>query len=438
MSKVATVTPGAVPASRAVAIRRACRSTTFAQNGPRDCEGSQTVFQVATRGIAAISMTALLSFGAVDTEPAMAALSNPNTRLPRNGVAALRRAVPSVNTDAGEIQGRLEEAAYLLRIPQRKPWGTMGDDVKSSLGIVRDRRAKLLETVPPGEAKTTAEATIAELDQLLTELGDIAGSQDVERFDIGVAMALDATSRLRVLQAPGLPFDVPKRYDSLPRLTGRATVDLTVRKNGPDTFGFVNGEETKTAMLRVIVDGYNAPITAGNFIDKVHNGQYDGIRIKRSETALIVDPSPDDRDQNLPLEVKPIDDYEPRYRSPLNVMGAEELPTLPLSVNGSLAMARGIEDGTSSATQFFVYQFDKRSAGLGGLAFEEGEFSVFGYVVKGEEEGFLSQLTTGDTIVSAKIVEGYDRLLNATTRSAPPVSVEGPTGADAVVKAPTE
>ena len=38
-----------------------------------------------------------------------------------------------------------------------------------------------------------------------------------------------------------------------------------------------------------------------------------------------------------------MDDYEPRYRSPLNVMGAEELPTLPLSVNGSLAMARGNE-----------------------------------------------------------------------------------------------
>ena len=36
------------------------------------------------------------------------------------------------------------------------------------------------------------------------------------------------------------------------------------------------------------------------------------------------------------------------------------------------------EDGTSSPTQFFVYQFDKRSAGLGGMAFEEGEFSVRG------------------------------------------------------------
>ena len=99
--------------------RRACRSTTFAQNGPRACEGSQTVFQVATRGIAAISMTALLSFGAVDTEPAMAALSNPNTRLPRNGVAALRRAVPSVNTDAGEIRAAWRR---LLTSSSTKPW----------------------------------------------------------------------------------------------------------------------------------------------------------------------------------------------------------------------------------------------------------------------------------------------------------------------------
>jgi hypothetical protein len=44
---------------------------------------------------------------------------------------------------------------------------------------------------------------------------------------------------------------------------------------------------------------------------------------------------------------------------------------------------------------YFVYQFDKRSAGLGGMAFEEGEFSVFGYLVKGEEEGFLNQLQSG-------------------------------------------
>ena len=198
MSKVASVTLGVAPASRAMPNRRACRVTTSAHHGrspARECELSKTLLQIASTATT-ISMSALLAFGAIDTEPAMAALSNPNTRLPRNGVAALRRAVPAINTDAGEIQGRLEEAAYLLRIPQRKPWGTMADDVKSSLNIVRDRRARLLETVPSGESKTAAEATIAEIDQLLTELGDIAGSQNVERFDIGVAMALDATSCL--------------------------------------------------------------------------------------------------------------------------------------------------------------------------------------------------------------------------------------------------
>ena len=46
-------------------------------------------------------------------------------------------------------------------------------------------------------------------------------------------------------------------------------------------------------------------------------------------------------------------------------MGGEELPVLPMSVNGSVVMTHGPDDGTSSASQFFFYQFDKRSAGLG-------------------------------------------------------------------------
>ena len=97
--------------------------------------------------------------------------------------------------------------------------------------------------MPEGEAKSTAQETLGELDQLLTELTDIAGQQDVERFDRGVAMALDATSRLRVLQAPGLPFDLPRRYDALPRLTawggggrGRGTTSDSTRL----LFNFLN------------------------------------------------------------------------------------------------------------------------------------------------------------------------------------------------------
>jgi hypothetical protein len=190
----------------------------------------------------------------------------------------------------------------------------MSDNVKTSLAVVRDRKDRLLEPVPVGAAAAAAEETRAELEQLLVELTAIAGAQDVERFDRGVAMALDATSRLRVYQAPGLPFDVPRKYDALPRLAGRAVVDLTVRKAVGNSFGFVNGDETNTATLRVVVDGYNAPITAGNFVENVRRGAYNGVSLKKSETALLaparagkVDPS-----ATLPLEVKPLDDYEPR------------------------------------------------------------------------------------------------------------------------------
>jgi len=371
---------------------------------PLAAVGSQTVgFGVAT-GLATTLATA---------SDASAALSNPNTRLPRNGIAALRRAVPGINEDSGLVQSKLEEAAYLLRIPQRKPWGTMGDNVKVSLNTVRDKKEKMLAPVPVGDARDAAETTRAELEQLLLELVDIAQAQDVERFDRGVAMALDATSRLKVFQAPGLPFDVPRKFQNLPRLTGRATVELVIKKAPGTSFGYVNGDETNQVVLTIVVDGYNAPLTSGNFVENVINGVYDDVTLQKSETALLTVPKNGvDTAATLPLEVKPIDDYEPRYRSPLNVMGAEELPTLPLSVNGALAMARGAEDGTSSASQFFIYAFDKRSAGLGGMAFEEGEFSVFGYVTKGEEEGFLSQLNTGDTIVSAKVISGGERLVN--------------------------
>ena len=42
---------------------------------------------------------------------------------------------------------------------------------------------------------------------------------------------------------------------------------------------------------------------------------------------------------------------------------------------------------------------------------------MFGYVVGGEEEGFLSQLATGDVIVKAEVVEGMDRLVNGSRRT---------------------
>uniref|UniRef100_A0A2P2K9Z2 Peptidyl-prolyl cis-trans isomerase CYP38-like PsbQ-like domain-containing protein n=1 Tax=Rhizophora mucronata TaxID=61149 RepID=A0A2P2K9Z2_RHIMU len=66
--------------------------------------------------------------------PAKAVLYSPDTKVPRTGELALRRAIPA-NTNMKKIQTSLEDISYLLRIPQRKPYGTMEGNVKKALKV---------------------------------------------------------------------------------------------------------------------------------------------------------------------------------------------------------------------------------------------------------------------------------------------------------------
>lgn len=105
----------------------------------------------------------------------------------------------------------------------------------------------------------------------------------------------------------------------------------------------------------------------------------------------------------------PSGQFEPLYRTTLSIQDGE-LPVLPMSVYGAVAMAHSADsDEYSSPSQFFFYLYDKRNSGLGGISFDEGQFSVFGYATTGRD--ILSQIKTGDVIRSAKLVEGQDRLV---------------------------
>lgn len=107
----------------------------------------------------------------------------------------------------------------------------------------------------------------------------------------------------------------------------------------------------------------------------------------------------------------PAGEFSPVYRLALDVRGGE-LPVLPLSVRGAVAMARIPDvEGFLSGEQFFIYKFDSSQAGLGGLSFDEGEFGVFGYVTDGMDS-IVARLESGDRIVSARLVSGADRLVN--------------------------
>ncbi len=69
------------------------------------------------------------------------------------------------------------------------------------------------------------------------------------------------------------PYEVPEEFANKPLLKGRATVEMKVKvKDNPNI---------ENALLEMVVDGYNAPVTAGNFLDLVERHFYDGMEIQR-------------------------------------------------------------------------------------------------------------------------------------------------------------
>ena len=46
------------------------------------------------------------------------------------------------------------------------------------------------------------------------------------------------------------------------------------------------------ARLQLVVDGYSAPITAGNFIQNVQKGMYKDIKLNSSYISVLVGPQP--------------------------------------------------------------------------------------------------------------------------------------------------
>ena len=46
-------------------------------------------------------------------------------------------------------------------------------------------------------------------------------------------------------------------------------------------------------MMRIVVDGYNAPVTAGNFVDLVDRKFYDSMQIQRADGFVVQTGDPD-------------------------------------------------------------------------------------------------------------------------------------------------
>lgn len=342
--------------------------------------------------------------------PSLAVLNSPRAQLPRTAVTALRRAIPAFNDQVQQTQEYLDNVSFSLRIPQRKPWGTMANDTASALELSANT-SRMLAGVPE-ENLDQAKDVLESLTRGLYELDEAIQVRDQEQVSLRATKVLNILADLKLLQAPGLPFVVPKEFGNFPILTGRAVVEVVLQKGDGSLINTPTGDAKQTTMT-IVLDGYSAPISAGNFAANVQDGLYNGKKLSADSTAIAAGAglAPG---KVLPLEILPVGEFSPLYKSPLDVQYGER-PVLPLSIFGSVAMTHAGSTSFAAGDEFFVYKFDRSQAGLAGMSFDEGTFGVFGYVTNGA--GVIDKIETGDVIVNARVVSGSEKLLRPMSKS---------------------
>jgi peptidylprolyl isomerase len=314
--------------------------------------------------------------------------------------AILRYALPIDNPKVRELQGNLEDIFNQIK---RKRWNLVSRDVKSAASILSSSSDKLLASIPE-ESQENAQILIKDMNEEMSQLQAAVESQDKQKIIDERSELLSKVGQLEQLMVQGFPFVVPEEYANLPQLKGRAIVEI----------------ETNKGNLTVVVDGYNAPVNAGNFIDLVNRGFYNGLPFTRGGDDFVVqsgDPQgsadgfvdPKTKQYRaIPLEVYIRGEQDAIYGSTLEDLGIYLADlTLPFNAYGAVALARPEEEPNGGSSQFFFFKFDNELTPPG-FNLMDGRYSVFGYVVKGKE--VLRDLTDKDKIISAKVVDGLNNL----------------------------
>ena len=184
------------------------------------------------------------------------------------------------------------------------------------------------------------------------------------------------------------------KFPGAPRLKGKATVTMIIKD--------------KPVILEL--DGDNAPITAGNFVDLVDQGFYNGLTFHRVIKDFVAQggdpqgngtggyiPKGKGQERRIPLEIKLKGSSEPAYSQVFeDVQSGSQVPVL-VHKRGVLSMARS-QSPDSASSQFYVTLAD--------VNFLDGKYAVFGKVVKGME--VIDSIKIGDKITSAKVTARAD------------------------------
>lgn len=347
------------------------------------------------------------------------------SRVNKDPESLLRYGLPIKDKDTRDLQKAVEEIKDNLRGKRITAASQNVQTAARLVGAKADKIAGLAATAQGrAEVKTKLEQLSQELAPITGELADLgpAGSpQEREALDAAAkhqAAAADLVSQIEVRLVPaGYKAAVPEEYAALPRLDGRARVEFTLRKADKGDKFTIDSVLYDRAKVQVILDGYTAPLTTGNFLDLASKKFYDGMAIQRSDGFVVQTGDPDGPDgplfgyspdgnpknvRQIPLEIFVDTDKDPTYGTTTEDDGRGSAQTkLPFQAYGALGMARSEYDADSASSQFFFLLFDSDLTPAGKNLLD-GRYACFGYTVQGED--FLADVKEGDVIESVKII----------------------------------
>ncbi|KAJ7553004.1 hypothetical protein O6H91_06G080400 [Diphasiastrum complanatum] len=326
--------------------------------------------------------------------------------------ALLRYALPVQNKPIRDIQKSLEEITEDLKLPGVKALDPVERNIRQAARVLSQNKGVILADVAEAK-KSQGEELLGNLTVGLQEFQKIVEEKDRTAVAPKQKELLNIVGDLEEAMVDKFPFEVPEEYSSRPLLKGRATVEMKVNvKDNPNL---------ENVTFQMVLDGYNAPVTAGNFADLVERHFYDGMDIQRADGFVVqtgdpdgpaegfVDPSTG-KIRTIPLEIMVDGDKQPIYGATLEELGRfRDRTKLPFNAFGTLAMAREEFDNDSASSQIF-WLLKESELTPSNANILDGRYAVFGYVT--ENENYLADLKVGDTIESVKVVRGIDNLVN--------------------------
>jgi len=244
--------------------------------------------------------------------------------------AILRNALPIKQIELQEIQHKLEETSDLVRGGR---WPALTKTVTKCQSLLKKYQNRIIQQIPNNKQKI-AEKTFLELKENFDSLQDYSKSKDKYSFIATRRNALDKIGGLEEYFLPNeFPYSIPQEFDNLPRLLGRAKVNIKTSKGD----------------MKAIVDGFNAPLTAGAFIDLSSKNFYKDLPINRAEEFFVlqtgdpigeaigyVDPETKE-ERHVPLEIRIPNEKDTFYNQTFEDLGLyTETPTLPFATLGTL------------------------------------------------------------------------------------------------------